>query len=98
MVVGITPFMNRQVPRGRQDQMEVFQKIMIRKIDYPEKMETNCRTLIQRLLHQKAVFRMGCGRRGNKEFEEHKWFRGEMDWVAMNLRQMRPPWTPPPCP
>jgi len=58
-------------------------------------MELSCRSLIHSLLQPKAVFRMGCGRRGNKEFEEHKWFRGEMDWVAMNLRQMRAPWVPP---
>mmetsp|Transcript_39656 Transcript_39656/g.51136 ORF Transcript_39656/g.51136 Transcript_39656/m.51136 type:complete len:1011 (-) Transcript_39656:146-3178(-) len=98
MIVGITPYIKRGVPREQQDQMDIFERIITTRLDYPEKMELSCRSLIHSLLQPKAVFRMGCGRRGNKEFEDHKWFREEMDWVAMNLRQMRPPWTPPPCP
>lgn len=57
-------------------------------------MEPGCIDLIQRLLTKKAAMRLGGGRKRHKEFEEHGWFEGCVDWHAMNLKQVSPPWVP----
>jgi hypothetical protein len=58
-------------------------------------MESGCKDLVKRLLNGKPAIRMGSGRRAHKEFEEHLWFSGVVDWNLLNLRQITPPWFPP---
>jgi hypothetical protein len=43
----------------------------------------------------KPAIRMSSGRHGHKEFEEHAWFKGEVDWELLGKRQLQPPWYPP---
>jgi hypothetical protein len=58
-------------------------------------MEAGCRDLIKRLLAGKPVTRLGSGRRAHKEYEEHLWFAGAVDWSLLARRQLQPPWYPP---
>jgi hypothetical protein len=65
------------------------------RLRFPEDMEEGCIDLVQRLLTKKPAMRLGGGRKRHKEFEEHGWFEGAVDWHAMNLRKVKAPWIPP---
>jgi serine/threonine protein kinase/CRP-like cAMP-binding protein len=95
MVVGSSPFLEKGVDRRKQDHMVIFENIVENRVNYPVDMESGCKDLVRRLLTGKPAIRMGSGRRANKEFEEHPWFLGVVDWHLLNIRQIRPPWFPP---
>jgi len=95
MVVGSSPFLEKGVDRRKQDHMVIFENIVENRVDYPVDMESGCKDLVRRLLTGKPAIRMASGRRANKEFEEHLWFAGVVDWHLLNIRQIRPPWFPP---
>jgi len=95
MVVGSSPFLEKGVDRRKQDHMQIFENIVDNRVDYPRDMEPECKDLVKRLLTSKPAIRMGSGRRAHKEFEEHKWFQGVVDWVQLSRKQLQPPWYPP---
>ena len=95
MVAGSSPFLEKGVDRKRQDHMQIFENIVDNRVDYPAEMEPECKDLTKRLLCGKPAIRMGSGRRQHKEFEEHQWFKGVVDWGLLAKRQLQPPWYPP---
>jgi len=95
MVVGSSPFLEKGVDRRKQDHMVIFENIVDNRVSYPRDMEAGCRDLVKRLLAGKPVTRLGSGRRAHKEYEEHLWFAGAVDWGLLARRQLQPPWYPP---
>ncbi len=95
MIVGASPFLEKGVDRRKQDHIVIFENIVDNRVEYPKDMEPGCKDLIKRLLHRKPVVRMGSGRRSHKEFEEHYWFNGSVDWFMLSRRELQPPWYPP---
>lgn len=75
--------------------MLLSQNIVEGRVEYPVDMESGCKDLVKRLLNGKPAIRMGNGRKAHKEFEDHLWFAGVVDWNLLNLRQITPPWYPP---
>ena len=52
--------------------------------------------LIRGLLDPLPERRMGCGPKGLREVKRHVWFKeAELDWDAMEAKQIRPPFIPP---
>jgi len=95
MVVGSSPFLEKGVDRRKQDHMAIFENIVDNRVEYPRDMEPGCQDLVRRLLCGKPVIRMGSGRRAHKDFEDHHWFSGVVDWQLLARRQLQPPWYPP---
>ena len=96
MVVGATPFLQKGVERRKQDHMIIFENIVENRINFPDDMERGCKNLIRRLLESKPIMRIGCGKGdlGTKQFEDHEWFRGNVNFKDLSQRRLQPPWKP----
>jgi len=86
MLAGYPPFY-------ADNSFEIYQKVIIGKIDFPSQVDVRARDLIKKLLEQKPLKRFGCLKGGVDDIKRHKWYKGT-DWIAVFQRQINAPYIP----
>jgi len=87
MLVGIDPFSD-------DDPMQIYQKIIKGKINFPKDFDKNAKSLIKHLLTADTTKRYGCLKNGVKDILNHRLFIG-YDWKNFVFLKMQPPYIPP---
>ena len=87
MLVGIDPFSD-------DDPMQIYQKIIKGKINFPKDFDKNAKSLIKHLLTADTTKRYGCLKNGVKDILNHRLFIG-YDWKNFVFLKMEPPYIPP---
>lgn len=86
MLEGYTPFHNR-------DRSIMFRNIIFNEPSFFSGIDPHAKSLIQNLLRKDPVQRLGTGVAGSNYVKEHPFF-AQMDWEALEKRQMKPPKKP----
>jgi len=88
MLVSSTPFYR---PEG--DQMEMYRRILLGKVRYPNHLSVEAKDLITGLLQLSVSKRLGCGKEGATGIKNSPWFAG-FDWEALLWRKLPAPLVP----
>lgn len=88
MLVSSTPFYR---PEG--DQMEMYRRILLGKVRYPNHLSMEAKELITGLLQLSTSKRLGCGKEGATGIKNAPWFAG-FDWEALLWRKLPAPLVP----
>eukprot|EP00730_Choanoeca_flexa_P015844 TRINITY_DN7369_c0_g1_i2.p1 TRINITY_DN7369_c0_g1~~TRINITY_DN7369_c0_g1_i2.p1 ORF type:complete len:719 (+),score=205.10 TRINITY_DN7369_c0_g1_i2:158-2314(+) len=86
MLIGDSPFEG-------DDEEELFDEILRKKLAYPSRLDATCRKLLDGLLVRDPNKRLGCGRNGRSDIQGHPFFAG-MDWDKLEKREITPPYVP----
>jgi len=89
MLASHTPFL------GKGDMMEMYRRIIHRKMAFPHHFSNEVVDLVDGLLTVDPVKRLGCDRFGSEGVKQAAWFAG-FDWNALQWRKLTPPMTIPP--
>jgi len=76
-----------------EDPMKTYAKIMHGRINYPSHFSKESISLVKKLLHPKAIKRLGVVRGGAKLIKKHSWFHG-FDWESLVDMTMAAPIVP----
>lgn len=87
MLVGAPPF-------SGDDRLAMFASIAAAKFSMPPFVSPTARDLLRRLLTPAPASRLGSGRGGAVDVQDHPWFAG-VDWGALAARSVAAPWVPP---
>lgn len=86
MLAGYPPFYD-------ENQFQIYQKILLGKVEYPRHFDANAKDLIRKLLQPDRSKRIGNLRGGADDIRKHKWFKG-LDWEAVLRSEINPPILP----
>lgn len=96
MLAGKSPFeQDRNRPGEEQSEEALFQHILEKTIRIPRTLTVKAQNILKAFLKKNPAERLGCDlKRGFAEIKEHEFFRS-IDWVALERRQVQPPYLPP---
>ena len=86
MLAGIDPF-------NDEDPMLIYQKILKGKVKFPSNFNSNAKSLVKHLLVQDLSKRYGNLKGGVNDIKNHRFFKN-MDWNALTLLKIKPPYLP----
>ncbi|XP_078282215.1 serine/threonine-protein kinase N2-like [Rhinoraja longicauda] len=86
MLVGECPFPG-------DDDDEIFDSIVNDEVRYPRFLSTEAISIIRKLLRKNPEHRLGTGDQDAEEVKKEMYF-GEVDWVALFDRRLKPPFIP----
>ena len=90
MLAGKSPFDSQD-----SDEDRLFQTILEKTIRIPRSLSVRAQNILKSFLKKDPNERLGCDPdRGFSEIKQHEFFRG-IDWVQLERRQIKPPYTPP---
>jgi len=85
MLTGLPPFYTK-------DRQKLFERIRRSELEYPDTVSRLAKTFLQALLQRDPDRRLG-GHSGGEEVKNHAFFQS-LDWVALEERRVKPPFTP----
>ncbi|TPX41285.1 hypothetical protein SeMB42_g05627 [Synchytrium endobioticum] len=86
----------RKYPFRGDDEREILDAIMDRPIAWPQDRDVDLSNLIQKLLQSNPGKRLGATRADAADIKKHPWF-ASVDWDALYLRKVEPPFKPSIC-
>ena len=86
MLNGLPPFYD-------QNQQDMFQKIIYMPLVFPDNMSPSAQGMLEGMLTRDPTQRLGAGPDGSDNVRGHPFFNS-IDWVALDARQIPPPWVP----
>ena len=81
MLVGDSPFEG-------DDEEELFDQILKKKVEYPKRLDDVSKSLLNSFLDRNPKTRLGCSRDGKKEVMSHPFF-AKIDWAKLEKREVR---------
>jgi serine/threonine protein kinase len=81
MLVGDSPFEG-------EDEEELFDQILKKKVDFPKRLDDVSKSLLNSFLDRNPKTRLGCSRDGKKEVMSHPFF-AKIDWEKLEKREVR---------
>jgi protein kinase A len=88
LLVGRSPF---YLPGS--DQLSLFKRIVHEKYQIPSNISDEARDLITKLLVRRPFARLGSLARGNRDIQDHPWFK-EIAWKDLLQKKIAVPWVP----
>lgn len=82
-----------QPPFYCRDHKALFDKIRRGRLEYPEHLSADAKSLLSGLLTRDPVHRLGCGASDAVEVKSHPFFK-DVDWNALMALQVPAPWRP----
>eukprot|EP00051_Salpingoeca_urceolata_P014245 m.180984 g.180984 ORF g.180984 m.180984 type:complete len:505 (+) comp18025_c0_seq6:558-2072(+) len=86
MMCGLPPFYSR-------DCTEMYDRILHEKLRFPDHVPPLARSWLEAILHRQPDRRLGGGPADAEEVRSHPFF-GNVDWIALEKKELRPPWSP----
>lgn len=81
MLVGDSPFEG-------EDEEELFEQILHKKVAYPSRLDAASRQLLDGFLNRNPKLRLGCSRTGREDIMAQPFF-AKIDWVKLEKREVR---------
>ena len=75
------------------DVTQIYKKILLNTIQFPETLDPHAQDLIKRLLHSSKEERLGSSETGVQEIYQHPWF-ASVDWDQCQSKKLKPPFIP----
>lgn len=88
LLVGVTPFFQRQI-----SQNEMFKRIVLAKYKMPSILNEDEQDLLKKLLVRKQSARLGNLSRGHRDVKDHAFFN-EIDFKKLVRKELPGPWVP----
>ena len=87
MVVGHAPFED-------DENIKMYEKILVHEPDFPDTVNSKLRHLIQKLLEKNAYQRLGSGAGGAVQVKNHPFFKNKLSWQDLAEQRLDPPYKP----
>jgi cGMP-dependent protein kinase len=82
-----------QPPFCADDPMDIYQKILRNKVQYPASMSKNAKDLVSKLLVSNPVQRLGSLKKGHRDVTGHAFFK-DIKWNKLTAREIQAPYVP----
>jgi len=89
MLTGVNPFKTGE----DLSLVEKMNEILNKEIPLPKRLSVEARDFLKQVLKKKPEERIGCRRQGVEELKAHPFFRN-IDWEALYLKEVVPPFVP----